>query len=237
MVHLECSQALNKTTIMGYFTKDFTDFFKELAGNNNRGWFMDNKRRYEESVKEPFEVFVTDLIARIAKDDKRIEMTAKESVFRIYRDVRFGKDKTPYKIQASALISPGGKKDKSTPGVYLQMSAEDVRFYSGSHSLDKDQLHSVRSFIGDNLNRFDKVISEKNFKENFSEILGEKHKRIPPEFQDSFEKQPLIANKSFYFFAKFKPGIVTDPKLLDKIMEQYKIAKPVMKFFDEAMNS
>ncbi len=222
---------------MAYFTKDFAGFFKDLAGNNNRDWFQANKKRYEESVKQPFDVFITDLIDRVSKEDKRVNMTAKEAVFRIYKDVRFSKDKTPYKIQASALISAGGKKDKSTPGVFLQMSAEDVRFYSGSHVLDKDQLHSVRSFISDNLDRFDKLISQKDFKENFSEILGEKHKRIPPEFQKSFEKQPLIANKSFYFFAKFKPSIITDPKLIDKIMEQYKIARPVMKFFDEAMHS
>ncbi|MBL4658296.1 MAG: DUF2461 domain-containing protein [Flavobacteriales bacterium] len=222
---------------MAYFTKDFTQFFKDLAGNNNRDWFQANKSRYEESVKKPFEIFIGDLIARLAKEDKRINMTAKESIFRIYRDVRFGKDKTPYKISASALISPGGKKDKSTPGVYLELMAEHVRFYSGAHILEKDQLHNVRSYMADNLKSFDKVISEKEFSSNFSEILGEKHKRIPPEFQEAFEKQPLIANKSFYFYAQFKPGILTDPKLVDKLMDTYRIAKPAMNFLDTAMNS
>ena len=222
---------------MAYFTKDFTQFFKELAGNNNRDWFAANKARYEESVKKPFEVFIEDMIARLSKEDKRINMTAKECIFRIYKDVRFSKDKTPYKISASALISPGGKKDKSTPGVYLELTAEHVRFYSGSHSLEKDQLHSVRRHIADNLQAFDKVISEKEFTSSFSEILGEKHKRIPPEFQEAYANQPLIANKAFYFYSQFKPGIVTDSKLVDKLMDAYRIAKPTMKFLDSAMNS
>ncbi len=222
---------------MAYFTKDFTNFFKELAGNNNRDWFMANKSRYEESVKKPFELFIEDMITRLSKEDKRINMTAKESIFRIYKDVRFSKDKTPYKISASALISPGGKKDKSTPGVYLELTAEHVRFYSGSHVLEKDQLQKVRSYIADNLKAFDKVISAKDFTGNFSEILGEKHKRIPPEFQEAFEKQPLIANKSFYFYAQFKPSMVTDPKLIDKLMDTYRIAKPAMNFFDAAMKN
>ncbi|MBL4734433.1 MAG: DUF2461 domain-containing protein [Flavobacteriales bacterium] len=222
---------------MAYFSKDFTGFFKDLAGNNNRDWFTANKKRYEDSVKKPFELFIEDMIAKVTEEDKRVNMTAKECVFRIYKDVRFSKDKTPYKISASALISPGGKKDKSTPGVYLELNAEHVRFYSGSHVLEKDQLHNVRSYIAANLNAFDKVISEKEFSANFSEILGDKHKRIPPEFQEAFTKQPLIANKSFYFYAQFKPSILTDPKLVDTLMDSYRIAKPAMQFFDSAMKS
>ena len=222
---------------MAYFTKDFIGFFKDLAGNNNRDWFTENKKRYEESVKKPFELFIEDMITHLSKEDTRINMSAKESVFRIYRDVRFSKDKTPYKISASALISPGGKKDKSTPGVYLEFNPEHVRFYSGSHVLEKDQLHHVRSYIAENLKALDKVISEKEFSNHFSEILGDQHKRIPPEFQKAFEQQPLIANKAFYFYAQFKPSIITDPKLVDKLMDTYRIAKPAMNFFEMAMRT
>lgn len=222
---------------MAYFTKDFTKFFKDLAGNNNRDWFQENKKRYEASIKNPFEVFIQDMITRLEKEDKRMATTPKDAIFRIYRDVRFSKDKTPYKIQASAIISPGGKKDKSTPGVYLELGPEHVRFYSGMYVLEKEQLHKVRSFISDNLKAFDKVISAKDFKSNFSEILGDKHKRIPPEFQDVHKEQPLIANKSFYFYSQLKPGVVTDPDLASKLMDAYRIAKPVMKFLDDAMHS
>lgn len=222
---------------MAYFTKDFINFFKELAGNNNRAWFTENKKRYEDSVKRPFEAFIEEMITQLARQDKRITMTSKESIFRIYRDVRFSKDKTPYKTKASAIISPGGKKDKSTPGVYLEMGPEHIRFYSGAHVLEKEQLHNVRSYIASNMKAFDRVITEKEFSGSFSEILGEKHKRIPPEFQEAFAKQPLIANKSFYFYSQFKPGIATDPELVSKLMDTYRIAKPAMRFLDTAMHS
>lgn len=95
---------------MAHFTQDYLDFFKELAANNNKDWFHGNKKRYEASVKKPFEEFVQDIINRTSELDDRFAGEAKKAVFRIYRDVRFSKDKTPYKLNCSAIIAPGGKK-------------------------------------------------------------------------------------------------------------------------------
>jgi len=220
---------------MSHFTTDFVKFFKELAANNNRDWFHANKKRYEQSVKDPFKGFVAEMIDRLSKDDKGITMEAKEAIFRINRDVRFSKDKSPYKTNASAIISSGGKKDHTTPGVYLQLGPEDVRLYSGAHMLEKDDLQRVREYIANNLKTFDKLINEKDFKEKFSEILGEKHKRVPKEFQEIAKEQPLIANKSFYFFAKLKPTVIADAKLVDTLMDYYATAKPLKQFFTKAL--
>ena len=81
---------------MTYFTKDFLDFFKELAANNHKDWFHANKKRYEASVKDPFKVFVQDMIDRAAAKDDRFAGEAKNAIFRINRDIRFSKDKSPY---------------------------------------------------------------------------------------------------------------------------------------------
>ena len=133
-------------------------------------------------------------------------ITPKDAIFRINRDVRFSKDKSPYKIHMAALISPGGKKDKTTPAMYVQANHKDLRIYSGIHELDREQLYNIRKHISGNLTEFNRLISNKKFHEIFGEIHGEQNKRIDPEFQDSFKKQPLIANKSFYYF--FKYGIL-----------------------------
>ena len=90
---------------MKYFSSDYLEFFKELAPNNNKDWFDKNRKRYIDSVKEPFKKFVTDLIQEISKVDDEVQIEAKDAIFRINRDIRFSKDKTPYKLNNSAIIS------------------------------------------------------------------------------------------------------------------------------------
>ena len=97
---------------MAYFTKDFIDFFKELAANNKKEWFDFNRKRYEKSVKQPFAEFVQEMIDRIRADDPKVDISTKDAIFRINRDVRFSKDKTPYKTHMAAIVSARGKKDK-----------------------------------------------------------------------------------------------------------------------------
>jgi uncharacterized protein (TIGR02453 family) len=91
---------------MVYFEKDYFEFFKELAANNHKEWFDVNRSRYHSSVKEPFDKFIADLITEVHKIDKKIEIAPKDAIFRINRDIRFSKDKTPYKLNRSAIISP-----------------------------------------------------------------------------------------------------------------------------------
>ena len=102
---------------MKFFTSDYNKFFIDLAGNNNREWFHANKKRYEENVREPFKAFTQEMITRINADDSEINVEPKNCIFRINRDLRFTKDKTPYKMQMGAVIAKGGKKDKQ-PLVY-----------------------------------------------------------------------------------------------------------------------
>ena len=220
---------------MNYFTQDFLKFFKELEKNNNREWFNKNKSRYEESVKKPFEAFITELIRRIHDEDPNINTNPKDSIFRIYRDVRFSPDKRPYKTHASAVISAGGRKDMRDPGHYIELSAKEIRFYGGLYMIEKNDLQMIREHIAANTARFNKLIGDKKFKKVFGKMLGEQNKRIPPEFKEAYEKQPLIANKQFYFFAKLDTKELPNKKLTDKLMNFYKVAKPINNFLKQAL--
>lgn len=220
---------------MKYFEADFLEFFKDLAGNNHKEWFDANRKRYERVVKDPFRAFVADMIDRIAADDPSVKIEPKDAIFRINRDIRFSKDKTPYKTNVSAIISRGGRKDKSTPGIYLELNPENVRIYGGAHMLDKDQLYSVRDYISGHLKEFNKVISAKEFVDKFGEIRGEQNKRIPNEFVEAGEQQPLVFNKQFYYFAKLPPELVLKDELADTLMEHYHASKPVKEYLTRAM--
>ncbi len=221
---------------MTYFTADFILFFQELAANNNRDWFNDNKKRYEKSVKKPFAEFVKALIEAAQKIDERIDIEPKQAIFRIYRDIRFSKDKTPYKIFASAMVAPGGRKSMDIPaGFYLEAHPEHLRLYNGLYRVSKDNLQKVRTAIIEQPKRFEALINDKAFKQHFGEIQGEKNKRIPKEFKAAAETQPLIVNKQFYYYTSFDIDTLLEEDVIEKIMKAYQVSKPLSEFFEEAI--
>lgn len=220
---------------MPYFTKDFVKFFKELAANNNKVWFDENRKRYEKSVKEPFYAFVEDIALKIHKLDKTVETDPKKCIFRINRDVRFSKDKTPYKTSLGAVIAKNGKKGVDFPGYYLELGPENFKIYGGLYMLDKTKLEKVRSHIAKDIKGFNKVINAKEFKTSFGEIQGEKNKLIPKPFKEAVLKEPLIANKQFYYYKKFAASKITDPKLDQLILKEVKTLIPINEYFRKAI--
>lgn len=220
---------------MPHFTPAFTDFFHQLEINNDRDWFNANKKLYEKEVKKPFELFVGALIDRMQAVDRNILITPKDAIFRIYRDTRFSKDKTPYKTQVSAILSPGGRKDMDYPGMYIELGGKHVRVYSGSYQPDKNQLEKIREKIITEGKRFQSLISDKEFVKHYGEIRGEKYKVLPKEIKEEAEKQPVLFNKQFYYFSEWKPEVVTKADFLDQIMTRYQVARPLTEFFIEAL--
>lgn len=220
---------------MAHFTQDYLDFFKELAANNNKDWLHGNKKRYEASVKKPFEEFVQDIINRTSELDDRFAGEAKKAVFRIYRDVRFSKDKTPYKLNCSAIIAPGGKKEgMGIPGIYLEMGPEYFRFYSGLYQPEKEVLYQVREYIIKHSAQLNKLVVEKEFVEKFGELRGDKNKVLPKEFKEAAAKQPFIFNKQFYFFSEMSPEVILKDDLADVVMDHFHASEPMRKFLTKA---
>ncbi len=220
---------------MNYFTKDYLNFFKELAADNTKEWFDANRKRYEKSVKKPFEVFVADLIEAIKKEDKKIEITHKDAIFRINRDIRFSADKSPYKLNRSAIISPKGRKDKAFPGLYFEMGPEHFRVYGGVYLPDKFQLQAIRETIAQNPGALEKLMMDKPFTQTFGKVLGEQNKVVPKEFKEAAEKMPLIYNKQFYWFTQFKPEEILNENVLETTLHAYRANKGMMDYFAEAM--
>ncbi len=222
---------------MTNFTKDFTKFFEELERNNNREWFAQNKIRFENSVKNPFHSLVSDLILRMAENDPALMTNAKDSIFRIYRDVRFSKDKTPYKTNVSAMISARGKKDHSYPGLYLEIDKDGAKIYGGVYGAGKELLYNIRTFIANNLDEFKDCYSDENFRSTYGEIIGDKNKIIPKEFKELIEKEPLILNKQFYYCAGIDKAVLTNDNFLSKIIETYNAAARINSYLKEAVLS
>jgi len=221
---------------MAFFDPDYLNFFRELRTNNHKEWFDENRKRYAENVREPFREFVRTLIERLTEDEPELaHLQPKDCMFRINRDIRFSKDKTPYKNQMSAFFAPMGRKDMSYPGLYVELGDEKLGIYGGAYGPDKDQVHNMRNAIAHNLELFESVISDKGFTEAFGEIQGEKNARIPKEFKEAGEVQPLIYNKQWYYFSHLDPETIVSDNLIDTILDYHKKAKPIREFLREAL--
>lgn len=217
------------------FTLDYLDFFKELAANNHRDWFQENKKRYENTVKKPFQQFVQELIEMVSKHEGEMDIQPKDCIFRINRDIRFSKDKTPYKLNCSAIVSPGGKKDKSYPGLYVEAGPEHLRVYGGVYMPDKEQTYDIREKILHKTKDFQALYLQKDFKKYFGEIRGEKNKRTETAFMKHSETEPMIMNKQWYWFSEMKPETIASESLVSEIEKRYMAMKPLLDFYREAL--
>ncbi len=214
---------------MQYFTKEYTNFFLDLEKNNQKEWFHANKKRYETHVRKPMIAFTQDLISEMQKYDPEIDVVASKCLGRINRDIRFSKDKTPYNKHLFAHITKGTKQEP-IPGIAYRFGGGDCGIMSGYYNLSKDQLNDVRNKITSDLETFQKLISHKDFVKKFGAIRGEQYKRLPSELVEIQKKEPLIANKQFYYVTDRKASFVTSKNLLSEIMEYWLAAKPLNDF-------
>src|SRR5690606_21384118 len=134
------------------------------------------RKKYEKDVKKPFALFVEIMIQEAQKLYPDIQITPREAILNVNRDIRFSADKTPYNTYMAAVISPKGKKDKSYPGYYIQLSHEKVSIFGGAYMLEKEPLLKVRTAISENLKEFASLYNDKPFKAKYGNIQGEQHK-------------------------------------------------------------
>ena len=172
-------------------------FLKDLSKNNNREWFNENKEKYVEANQNVLE-FVSELLEKMGSFDAEIpKLDPKKTLFRIYRDTRFSKDKSPYKTNFGASINGIGKKDGGA-GYYLHISPGACFLAAGVYMCDPKQLKKIRQEISVNADEFNGIFSDKNFKK--FEFNNEKLSRVP----QGFEKDDPMAE-----FLKMKHMVVS----------------------------
>lgn len=218
-----------------YFTPEFTTFFKELEKNNHKEWFDVNRKRYHEHVKEPFDQLVKDLLVEVGRVDPAIQVPYNKCIFRINRDIRFSKDKTPYKTTRSAIISRFGSRNKSFPGMYFEINPNELRIYGGVYMPDTQQMQRIREDIQDYHQDFRKIVHNKKFKQTFGEVQGEKAKRLNKEFQEMAEKEDLLYNKNWYVYRKLPLDTIYKEDLLATLVDHFKILRPYSQFFERPL--
>ena len=216
--------------------KETLAFLKQLEKNNNREWFNAHKDAYLQAM-DNFNAFVSRLISGAGKFDKSVSsLTPKDCVFRIYRDTRFSKDKTPYKNHFSARII-GGDEKCGYAGYYLHLQPGASFLAGGVHMPEPDRLKGIREEISDNAAAFRKIIGDATFKKNFKEVTGEKLKTAPKGFDKEDPMLPYLQFKDLIVHHNVGDGVAVSPDFADYCLKLFKSMIPFNNFVNKPVRS
>lgn len=219
---------------MATVSADTFKFLKDLAKNNNKEWFTANKKRYD-AAKADFELFVTELIQQVAKFDPAIgALDAKKCIFRIYRDTRFSKDKTPYKINMGANFSASPSKIHDHAGYYIHIEPGKSFLAGGAYEPQTPWINKIRQEIDYNTKDFKKLVNAASFKKNFGEIQGDKLKTVPKGFPKDHPELSLLQYKSFLLVHNCDDKLVQSDGFMKHLTDVYKSMKPFNDFLNRA---
>ncbi len=209
------------------------EFLGDLAQNNDREWFQANKARYEDARGE-FIGLVAQLIGRIADFDPAItRLDPRKAVFRIYRDTRFSRDKSPYKINMGAHLAATGGKPDERAGYYIHVQPGESFLAGGAYHPAGEWLRGIRAAIDQRGEQLVRVLQDKNFRKYFGEMSGEKLKTRPRDYSADHPRIELLRYKSFLAVHHLRDEELQKPDSLNHAGRVFEALKP----FDDFLNS
>lgn len=213
--------------------KNILHFLSELKQNNNREWFAENKDWYNQ-VKTEFEVIGADLIREISTfDDEVKHVEVKDCVFRIYRDVRFSHDKSPYKTHFGIYIASHGGRKSPRGGYYLHLDPDKSFIGCGVWMPQPDVLKALRQSIYDNIDEFNDILESKEFKKIYPQLSDEgKAKKIPLGFPANFSYAELLKNKSYLVDTVLTDKQLNSDDFTKTVSSLVKTAHPFLSFLN-----
>ena len=213
--------------------KSTLDFLGALRKNNNREWFQKNRDRYD-AAKENMEEFVEALIAELGKADKSLKgLRPKDCLFRIYRDVRFSKNKSPYKSNFGAVISAGGRKTDQA-GFYIQVEPGNAFIAGGRWMPSPEHLKEIRQEILYNSAAFKKVLGAKDFKKNFKSLHDSRLKLAPKGFDKDFKDIELLKYTSYIVDTPVPDKVLLSKNAFAHCRKVQAAMMPLLKFLNKA---
>ena len=219
------------------FSPGLLTFLRDLDRNNNRNWFEQNKYRYEAEVREPALEFIRLMAPRIRKLSKHMMASDKKvggSLMRIHRDVRFSRDKQPYKTNVGIQFRHAAGKDVHAPGFYFHVDPKSVFLGAGMWHPEADALAAIREAIVDDPNAYRTARRAKAFKQGFS-LEGESLKRAPKGFDPEHPLIDDLRRKDHIAVLNLKKKDLTRADLVDFVAQQLAATKPFMAFLTKAV--
>ena len=220
-----------------HFTPALFEFLAELSMNNNREWFQTNKVRYERDVRNPLLQFVADFGERLRAISPHMVADPRPtggSMFRIYRDVRFSKDKSPYKTNAGAHFRHEVGREVHGPGFYLHLQPGMSFGGAGIWMPNSATLGKIRGAIVENPGRWERIVGDEAFESRFN-LEGDSLKRAPRGIDPDHPLIEYLKLKSFAAGTSFDEDDVISPGFIDIYADACRTAAPFSEFLTRAV--
>jgi uncharacterized protein (TIGR02453 family) len=212
-------------------------FLKDLGRNNNKAW-LDSHRNAFENAKEDFAAFVQTVLAKLGKKDKTIaDLKVKDCTFKQHRDIRFSKDKSPYKDHMGAYIGRGGKKSPFA-GYYFHCHAGQSFVGGGLWTPMPPELNKVRQEIDYNFSEFRKIIGSKKFKATYGDLSDDPEyilKRVPKGYEADNPAAEYLKRKSFLATSPISDNDLVSKTLVPKVISAFETLQPLLNFLNRSL--
>ena len=219
---------------MSAITKSNFYFLKKLAKNNNRDWFNDNKDEYVTNHEQMIS-FADSVLEEMHKHDNIETVSGKKSLHRIYRDIRFSKDKSPYKNHWGGGFKRATKLLRG--GYYYHIEPGNTIVAGGFWGPDKEDLARIREEIAVDSLELNKIINSKSFVSNFGKIWGEQLKTAPKGFPKDHKDINLLRYKQFCVVRNFSDAEALDKNFHKTVNEVFKAMRPFLNFMSEVLTT
>ncbi len=224
-------------TTPAHISPELFNFFRELKENNNKVWFQENKQRYESLVREPLLRFITDFAVHLAKISPHYVADPRKvggSLFRIHRDIRFSRDKSPYKTHAGIQFRHERGKDVHAPGFYLHLEPGNVFAAAGVWQPDSSTLRKIRDAIVVHPTQWQQIFADEKFAAIYK-FEGDQLKKIPKGYDPDHPLIQDIKRKDFAVLRLFSEQEAYAADFIDRYAEVCQIAEPFMEFLTTAI--
>ncbi|PQJ73189.1 DUF2461 domain-containing protein [Polaribacter butkevichii] len=213
------------------FQKDSLEFLKDLQKNNNRDWFTEHKPTFVAMQKQVKEIFL-----EMQTDLEKHDEIDKMKIYRIYRDVRFSKDKTPYNPRFAVSFSRLGKQLRG--GYFLQIKPGESMLGGGFWQPEKEDLYRLRKEIEQDAVEFREILEDKDFKKYFGgKFEGDELKSAPRGFDKEHKDIDLLRKKGFIAIRNFTDAEVLSPNFLEELDESFKALRPFFNLFSDVLTT
>ncbi len=205
-------------------------FFAALQRNNRREWFQPRKAIFEEKLKQPMRELVGAVNTAMRRFAPDYATDPDKAIYRIYRDTRFSKDKTPYKDHIAASFSRRG--DKAGAGFYFAVSHKEVAIGGGLYMPEAEALLAIRQHLAERHEEFRKIAGARAVRRLFVEVQGEQLTRVPKGYCSDHPAADLLRFKQYLLYVELPPELATTPAVYTEVVKHFRAMTPFVEFLN-----
>jgi uncharacterized protein (TIGR02453 family) len=205
-------------------------FFSSLQRNNRREWFQPRKAIFEATMKQPMRELVVAVNSAMKSFAPDYVTDPDKAIYRIYRDTRFSKDKTPYKDHIAASFSRRG--DKAGAGYYFAVSHKEVAIGGGIYMPEPETLRDMRQHVAEHHEEFRKIAGARAVRQLFTAVQGEQLSRVPKGYASDHPAADILRMKQYLLYVELPPDLATTPALYTEVVKHFRAMTPFVGFLN-----